>query len=141
MRSSLTTAAATALLLFFSLQGTYAAPVDGFTTIVARDVDATNAVDVTNAVDATDAVDVTDAIDATDATDAVDDTDATATTDAVDATDATTDDPIASAVAAGVAAGAAAAKPVDAHLNCDGFEELCDANCYAILCQGKPTLL
>lgn len=130
MRSSLTTAAATALLLFFSLQGTYAAPVDGLTTIVVRDVDATNAVDVTNAVDATDAVAVTDA------TDAVDDTDTTATTDAVDATDVT-DVPIASAVAAGEAA----AKPVDARLDCNGLEELCDANCYAILCQGKPTLL
>ncbi|KAG9857881.1 hypothetical protein KCU98_g710, partial [Aureobasidium melanogenum] len=31
--------------------------------------------------------------------------------------------------------------PVDAHIDCTGIEELCDANCYAILCLNRPSLL
>lgn len=31
--------------------------------------------------------------------------------------------------------------PVDAHIDCTGIEELCDSNCYAILCLNRPSLL
>lgn len=33
------------------------------------------------------------------------------------------------------------ANTVDAYIDCRGIEELCDANCYAILCLGQPQLL
>lgn len=29
----------------------------------------------------------------------------------------------------------------DAYLDCRGIEELCDANCYAILCLNRPSIL
>lgn len=31
--------------------------------------------------------------------------------------------------------------PIDVTLDCRGIEELCDANCYAILCLNRPRLL
>lgn len=31
--------------------------------------------------------------------------------------------------------------PIQAYIDCTGIEELCDANCYAILCLGQPRTL